>query len=167
MLCLVALKKAKKILPHTYALHRRLDRAILAAEHWIVRNSREGRTGHEIPYSPYSDKNVVVNNAISFAVGALGFDLAPENLRVYEGLVRNALNSVSVEGSNYFWYYYTDKQRLKTPSGRALKIDWYHVAQQLEMHCLAQRCSPVEDQGDLIKNLESTLITRFFVRRMS
>jgi len=161
MLMLVSLKLAKNHLKN-WDRYTDLLISISKAEKWIISFARKADIGWEIPYSPYSDSNVVVNNAVSFAIGALGIELKDEYKETYEGFKLYMASVLQNSENGSFWFYYTPQQQQKMPKDVALKVDYYHIAQQLEMHSYAEIAN-ADDKAhhQLISSVESELVSKF------
>ncbi|EIA0804350.1 hypothetical protein ACFJZ3_002545 [Vibrio vulnificus] len=117
-----------------------------------------------IPYGPYSTKNIMVYNGVSFAVGALGTSLRfykgqelEELSRIYDGFISYLLDSLYETEFGYVWYYNV-QNRTDIDNVALKKIDFYHQAQQLEMHSIANMSAPRLNQLKIIKKAASTLI---------
>ncbi len=126
------------------------------AASWIEQHAYPIDTARwTIPYAPYSTREVMVYNGVSFVASALGLYLSAfpnDRLReCYEGMVRYLLDVLIVpnEGSGY--WPYADRTRTDLSAEQRGKIDNYHQMQQVEVHAIAQVRTPLDEQEVLIR----------------
>ena len=122
----------------------------------------EGRWA--IPYSPYTVRDVMVYNGVSFAAGALGRYLGiveedRELCRIYRGMVAylDGVLQSNADLPGRFWYY-SDQSRADLVEPSRSKIDYYHQAQQVEMHALAEQACPAAGQLRLVQDAADHLV---------
>jgi hypothetical protein len=126
------------------------------AANWIAENAfRVDEDKWAIPYGPYSCKDIIVNNGISFAASALGVYLSffyDKNLEnVYHGMNKylyQVLHSKQDQPGR-FWYYSDQSRTDLTPFAKA-KIDYYHQMQQAESHAIAESSFSSPFQKDIV-----------------
>ncbi|HCH2842714.1 TPA: hypothetical protein NKT21_001960 [Vibrio parahaemolyticus] len=139
--------------------------SIIKSIAWIRSNAvRLSDDMYAIPYGPYSTHDIMVYNGVSFATGALGTSLRffkgsdlKELVSIYNGFNRYLLSNLMESEYGFVWYY--NVQSRNDLDRKALnKIDFYHQAQQLEMHAIAQDYYPDGSQLEIVKMAATTLI---------
>lgn len=139
--------------------------SIIRSVSWISDNAVRLNEGvYAIPYGPYSTSDIMVYNGVSFATGALGASLRffegsklEELVNIYKGFNVYLLSNLVESKYGFVWYY--NVQTRDDLDKKALnKIDFYHQAQQLEMHSIAQEYYPDENQLEIINKAAATLI---------
>lgn len=132
---------------------------------WIINNSYELKDDWVIPYGPYSTKDVVVYNGISFAQAPLAmWSKYEENIErknkiieIYRGMNRYlAKQLIKTDNGSYMLYSVPcdgmdDKAREK--------VDYYHMAQQLEMHNYANEYCPDENALKIVLEFGEHLLS--------
>ncbi|WP_143475895.1 hypothetical protein [Pseudoalteromonas sp. EB27] len=141
-------------------LSKKIKKSIVAAVNWIKIHSRlkhEGSSEWVIPYGPYSTNKTMVYNGVSFAAGALGPSIRFFNesekeilINIYDGFCLYLLNSLTSGKHGDFWFY-NDQERTDLSTLKREKIDYYHQAQQLEVHCIAEQYQSNQNQNEIIK----------------
>lgn len=131
-----------------------VERAARRAANWIRSNAMRGSDDRwAISYSPYTIKEVMVYNGISFAAGALGtyLNVFPdaELKKIYHGMNRYLYDVMASDpvAPGRFWFY-SDQSRDDLTDLQRDKIDYYHQMQQVEMHAMAELrlSSPVQTE---------------------
>ncbi len=132
---------------------------------WIERFAFQVKDGEwAIPYGPYSSKDVVNYNGVSFACGALGkyisvFGGTERQKEIYFGFVRylQRVSSVSDEYPGRFWHY-ADQDDPNVSERQKGKIDFYHQMQQVEMHSIAEQAMSAPGQLQLIQDAADHIV---------
>lgn len=128
---------------------------------WIVDNSIQMAEGKwAIPYCPKATKEIMIYNGVSFV-------LAP--LAMYHKYIREDRKIREIHGGyiNYlydefewecgYWKYF-DQKRVGLEDIQRIKIDNYHLSQQLEMHCFSYSSLANQKNKDMIDKLAEYLI---------
>ncbi|MEF1248695.1 hypothetical protein [Vibrio owensii] len=138
-----------------------IKEALEKAKHWIEENAvyvsdDEAYT----PYSPYNTKDVMVYNGTSFALGAyssIGQVISIDTK--LEGALAKYLCGKLVKQPEYgLVWFYNDQDRMDLTDLKKDKIDFYHQAQQIEMHLLYIKYSNKLEQLPLIKDAFMSLV---------
>jgi len=133
-----------------------VQNAIRKGISWIANNSKNvSATEWAIPYDPTLAKEIAIINATSFASSALGANINPSNIRlqeIYLGMITFLDNKLLYDPkrNGKYWLYF-DNFWIGTPKQFANKIDYYHLAQQIEVHCISQAINPVTAQIKFIE----------------
>jgi hypothetical protein len=133
------------------------DETISKGLDWILLNSIKEDDGHySIPYCPGVTKEIVILNGISFTVASLGMILKDDTSisnDVYLGMLAflkdNMLDLPDFSGK--YWPYFDQKSTVISEIEKK-KVDYYHLAQQVEVHSLAQQYNPSDIQYEIILN---------------
>lgn len=150
MIGLLALLEYKRV----FGLKEEIETAISIAIGWIENNYTSANEKHYFPYSPMNTKEQMVYNGSSFVIGGLGVYLGENSNKNLQSKYQNVisyLNTIVYKTSNGGYFYYYDQDRDDVPILMRDKVDFYHQAQQIEMHCYAQLASPIDEQLDMIK----------------
>ena len=121
---------------------------------WIQSNSiRLTDSSYTIPYCPEAFPETCILNGVSFASAALGLGVVSypsiENQLIYEGYIHFLYQKIEKSESTGFWRYF-DTDCSEIDSSLMEKIDYYHLAQQVEIHSIAQKHNPVNQQKEMI-----------------
>lgn len=128
---------------------------------WIKNNSYQiDNDKWIIPYCPRAINEVMVLNGISFALAPLAmyynYINKDENIKkIHEGYINYLYDEF--EWQEGYWKY-ADKKRKNLDSIQLIKVDNYHLGQQLEMHCLSYACIPNEKNREIIDSLANYLL---------
>lgn len=152
MVGFLALNEFKRVFGTSPTIDRAIEKAVL----WIKNNYVERGTKCYYPYSPQNTEEQMVYNGSSFVIGGLGVYLKEEEedvilARQYEK-VNYYLNSVLEDSEKGKLFYYYDQDRAELTGAIKKKVDFYHQAQQVEMHCYAQLAYPNDEQLEIIKS---------------
>lgn len=143
---------------------KNVENAIQRGIDWIISNSIRVENDWAIPYGPYSIKKVVVYNGISFAQAPLAMwakyekDLNRKNklIEIYKGMNRYLeKNVVYTKDGGYMKY---SIPRPDMTQEQVDKIDYYHLAQQAEMHFYANEYYPDENAFKIYKSFIDYLL---------
>ena len=126
----------------------KVENSIQRGIDWIIRHSYKFEGDWVIPYGPYSTRDVVVYNGISFAQAPLAMWSRYETSKVRKNKIVDiyrGMNSylarqlVSAKHGSYMLYSLPRENMGDKARG---KVDYYHMAQQLEMHNYANEYCP-------------------------
>lgn len=121
---------------------------------WIHNNSiRLTDSSYTIPYCPEAFSETCILNGVSFASAALGLGIVSypsiENQLIYERYINFLYQKIEKTESKGFWRYF-DSDCSEIDSVLIEKIDYYHLAQQVEIHSIAQKYNPINQQKEMI-----------------
>jgi hypothetical protein len=132
---------------------------------WATANARAFEDGiWAIPYAPLTDERIMIHNGTSFAAAALGCHLGvfasdPELHEIYCGMLRYTERAlVSAPGEPGRYWPYADQSRHDLSAEQRRRVDYYHQAQQIEAHAIAQQLSPSEIQSRIIRDATEHLL---------
>jgi len=114
-----------------------------------------------LPYSPYNTKDVIVYNGTSFALGAYSAmsTLISIDKNLLDAMSRYLIRNIHKnEEYGYIWYY-NDQNRTDIDDIKKNKIDFYHQAQQIEMHCLYFFSQDKVQLGQAVERIVSTFMS--------
>ncbi len=143
------------------------ENSIFKCGEWLLKHSNKTSDGfHYIPYAPYSSNSLIVINAMSFAAGALVPYLMIENGKKNKnanellfGLIyhieKKLISSRNLKGK--IWPYWDEKWDNLSEFMKN-KIDYYHAAQQLEVHCFIHEYYKIEENYKIILNVYNHLL---------
>ena len=129
--------------------------------YWINSNSYQIENDKWVlPYCPKATSEVMVYNGISFALAPLAMYYRyvkpdPKIKQIHDGYINYLYDEF--EWDNGYWKY-SDQRRTDLNKLQKLKIDNYHLGQQLEMHCHSYLSLPNEKNLKIITNLSRYLI---------
>lgn len=135
----------------------KVKRAIERGIDWIIFNSFPVNGDWAIPYGPYSSDEVVVYNGVSFAQAPLGMwsryeqnvTKKQEILDIYRGMNRYLAKQL-IETTEGCYMKYSESRSSLSKKAEA-KVDYYHMAQQLEMHWYGHRYCPDENAQRIVE----------------
>lgn len=125
---------------------------IKKAVNWIKEKIYKNENNlYVIPYAPCSYKQVHITNAISFTVATLGYysylfkDDTVKNI-CYD-MLKYLKSELIIDKNKGYWNYF-EKSLMSQKS--YIKIDNYHIAQQLYYHILLDKYLENEDNKEII-----------------
>lgn len=111
-----------------------------------------------IPYAPCSYKEVHITNAISFTVATLVYYMnifEDESVKaICDGMLRFMKDELIIKGNIGYWNYF-DKELMK--DSYYIKVDNYHIAQQLYYHLNIEKYYSSEDNKTIISFVSTYL----------
>jgi hypothetical protein len=132
------------------------DEFISSGLDWIKQYSvRKDNGFYIIPYCPDIVNDTIIINGISFTAAAMGKTLKENDetgQEIYRGMISFLKNNMvisSVSGGRY-WPYFEQGSTILSENEKK-KIDYYHLAQQVEIHAIAQQQMPLDEQYEIIK----------------
>ncbi|ACH64938.1 hypothetical protein VFMJ11_0164 [Aliivibrio fischeri MJ11] len=160
-LSIVALIKAFEI-----TNDERTKSAIERGVRWILNNEEQvDKDRSYIPYGPYSTRDVVVYNGTSFAQAPVAMWAKITNDVALYGLSKR-LNHYLLDKLEFNslggYIKYNDPHENTLPEDRE-KIDYYHLAQQAEMHYLSYMYTSDKAALELCKGFWKTIYTLYKV----
>lgn len=137
---------------------------ILRGIQWIKKHSYRYKEEYwVIPYAPCSYREVHITNAITFAVATLVYYMAVfKDDRVQDicdGMLRFMKDELIATDNNSGYWNYFDKDLMDDPY--YIKVDNYHIAQQLYYHFQIDNYYPNEDNKEIIKLVSNYLKGKF------
>lgn len=129
---------------------------------WILNNSIQmDEDKWIIPYCPMATKEVMVYNGVSFALAPLAtyYKYIKQDKKIkeiHDGYINYLYDEF--EWENGYWKY-SDQKRTDLKDIQHIKIDNYHLGQQLEMHCHSYDSLPNLKNKEIIDGLAEYLIT--------
>ena len=129
---------------------------------WILNNSIQiNKNKEKIPYCPKSSKETMVYNGVSFVLAPLAmyYKYIKQDKKIKE-IHDRYINYLydEFEWKNGYWKYSDQKRKDLTNISR-IKIDNYHLGQQLEMHCRSYDSLANPKNKKIIDKLSDYLIT--------
>ncbi len=123
------------------------------AVNWIKEKSYKNEDNlYVIPYAPCSYHQVHITNAISFTVAALGYYSYLFNDNTVKPICADMLkylkSELIIKDNKGYWNYF-EKSLMSQKS--YIKVDNYHIAQQLYYHILLNNYFENKDNQDIIK----------------
>ncbi|MGF1710712.1 hypothetical protein L4C37_09070 [Vibrio kagoshimensis] len=158
-LSVVALIRAFEITQDTQT-KKAIDKGI----NWIVSNEEKvDKDRSYIPYGPYSTRDIAVYNGTSFALASIAMwaKITNDN-RLYSLSERlNRYLFDKLEFNNLGGYIrYNDPHENTLPEDRE-KVDFYHLAQQAEMHYLSYKYTGDETALKICEGFWQTIYTLY------
>ena len=143
----------------------RVKQSIHKGIDWIINNSYELETDWVIPYGPYSTKDVVVYNGMSFAQAPLAMwskyeeDIERKNkiIEIYRGMNRYLAKQLIKTDNGSYMFYSLPREGMDDKARE--KVDYYHMAQQLEMHNYANNYCPDENSLKIVLEFGEHLLS--------
>jgi|LGVF01.1.fsa_nt_gb hypothetical protein len=129
---------------------------------WILTNSIPiDEDKWTIPYCPMATKEVMVYNGVSFALAPLAMYYKhikqdKKIKEIHDGYINYLYDEF--EWENGYWKY-SDQKRTDLNDIHRIKIDNYHLGQQLEMHCRSYDSLPYRKNKEIIDSLAEYLMT--------
>jgi len=134
---------------------------IVKGINWIINNSIKLEDNKWIiPYCPDATKELIVYNGISFALAPLAnyYNSIEENKEIktiHDGYINYLYDEFEWEKG--YWKYF-DQNRENLTDIQIKKVDNYHLAQQLEMHCYSYKNLENSKNRALIDKLSNYLL---------
>ena len=130
---------------------------------WIINNSYKYMEKYwVIPYAPSSYKEVHITNAISFAVSTLSYymyvfkyNINPKIREICDGMLLYMKDELIVSDNKGYWNYF--EKKLIKKDDYYIKIDNYHIAQQLYYHMSIQKHYKNSDNDEIVKLVSNYL----------
>lgn len=129
---------------------------------WIKEKSYKNEQGlYIIPYAPCSYKQVHITNAISFTVATLGYYAYLFQDHQYDEICNDMLKYMKeeliVEEDKGYWNYF--EKSLMTERSY-IKVDNYHIGQQLYYHILLDQYFENDDNKEIIRLVSNYIINK-------
>ncbi|KMM36750.1 hypothetical protein [Guptibacillus hwajinpoensis] len=136
-----------------------VKQAILKGINWVKNYSYKiGNNYWVIPYAPCSYKEVHITNAITFTVATLAYYMyvfKDESVKeMCDGMLLFMNDELIKEGQSGHWNYF-DKKLMGDPF--YIKVDNYHIAQQLFFHQCIDQFYDNEDNKEIIECVSNYL----------
>lgn len=133
--------------------------AILNGISWIKKYSYKIENNYwVIPYAPCSYKEVHITNAITFTVATLAYYMhvfKDESVKeMCDGMLLFMNDELIKKDNSGYWNYF-DKKLMNDPY--YIKVDNYHIAQQLFFHLLIEEFYENEDNNQIIECVSNYL----------
>lgn len=130
---------------------------------WILNNSYKYLDKYwVIPYAPSSYKEIHITNAISFAVSTLTYymyvfkeNINPRIQEICDGMLSYMRDELIVDNNKGYWNYF--EKKLIKENDYYIKIDNYHIAQQLYYHMQIQNYYKNNDNDEIVKLVSNYL----------
>lgn len=129
---------------------------------WIKEKTYRNEQGlYVIPYAPCSYKQVHITNAISFTVATLGYYAYLFQDHQYDEICRDMLkymkNELLIQDDKGYWNYF---EKILMNEKSYVKVDNYHIGQQLYYHILLSQYFENEDNEEIIKFVSNYIINK-------
>lgn len=130
---------------------------------WILNNSYKYLDKYwVIPYAPNSYKEIHITNAISFSVSTLAYymyifkeNTNPRIQEICDGMLLYMRDELIVNNNKGYWNYF--EKKLIKKDDYYIKIDNYHIAQQLYYHMQIQKYYRNSDNDEIVKLVSNYL----------